>query len=87
MSHLFVDPCEVAVERRRVERGHSTEGAVDGGGDGLTGQGADPVPQQGADRGLNDAVDVLHYKPLKLKSKMSFHNTYVFGIGVANAKN
>lgn len=78
MSHLSVDPCEVAVERRRVERGHSTEGAVDGRSDGLTGQGADPVPHQGADRGLNDAVDVLHYKPLKLKSKMSLHDTYIF---------
>lgn len=78
MSHLSVDPCEVTVERRRVERGHSTEGTVDGGGDGLTGQGADPVPHQGADRGLNDAVDVLHYKPLKLKSKMSLHDTYIF---------
>lgn len=78
MSHLSVDPCEVAVERRRVERGHSTEGAVDGRSDGLTGQGADPVPYQGADRGLNDAVDVLHYKPLKLKSKMSLHDTYMF---------
>lgn len=78
MSHLSVDPCEVAVERRRVERGHSTEGTVDGRCDGLTGQGADPVPHQGADRGLNDAVDVLHYKPLKLKSKMSLHDTYIF---------
>lgn len=78
MSHLSVDPCEVAVERRRVERGHSTEGAVDGRSDGLTGQGADPVPHQGADRGLNDAVDVLHYKPFKLKSKMSLHDTYIF---------
>lgn len=78
MSHLSVDPCEVAVERRRVERGHSTEGTVDGRSDGLTGQGPDPVPHQGADRGLNDAVDVLHYKPLKLKSKMSLHDTYIF---------
>lgn len=78
MSHLSVDPCEVAVERRRVERGHSTEGAVDGGSDGLTGQGPDPVPHQGADRGLNDAVEILHYKPLKLKSKMSLHDTYIF---------
>lgn len=78
MSHLSVDPCEVAVERRRVERGHSTEGAVDGRSDGLTGQGADPVPHQGADRGLNDAVDVLHYKPLKLKNSMSLHDTYIF---------
>lgn len=78
MSHLSVDPCEVAVERRRVERGHSTEGAVDGRSDGLTGQGADPVPYQGADRGLNDAVDVLHYKPLELKSSMSLHDTYIF---------
>lgn len=78
MSHLSVDPCEVAVERRRVERGHSTEGAVDGRSDGLTGQGPDPVPHQRADRGLNDAVDVLHYKPLKLKSSMSLHDTYIF---------
>lgn len=78
MSHLSVDPCEVAVERRRVERGHSTEGTVDGRSDGLTGQGPDPVPHQGADRGLNDAVDVLHYKALKLKSKMSLHDTYIF---------
>lgn len=78
MSHLSVDPCEVAVEWSGVERGHSTEGAVDGRSDGLTGQGADPVPYQGADRGLNDAVDVLHYKPLKLKSKMSLHDTYIF---------
>lgn len=78
MSHLSVDPCEVAVERRRVERGHSTEGAVDGRSDGLTGQGPYPVPHQGADRGLNDAVDVLHYKPLKLKSSMSLHDTYIF---------
>lgn len=77
MSHLSVDPCEVAVERRRVERGHSTEGTVDGRSDGLTGQGADPVPHQRADRGLNDAVDVLHYKPLKLKSSMSLHDTYI----------
>lgn len=50
-----------------MERGHSTEGAVDGWSDGLTGQGPYPVPHQGADRGLNDAVDVLHYKSLKLK--------------------
>lgn len=78
MSHLSVDPCEVAVERRRVERGHSTEGTVDGRSDGLTGQGAYPVPHQGADRGLNDAVDVLHYKPLKLKNSMSLHDTYIF---------
>lgn len=78
MSHLSVDPCEVAVERSRVERRHSTEGAVDGRSDGLTGQGADPVPHQGADRGLNDAVDVLHYKSLKLKSSMSLHDTYIF---------
>lgn len=78
MSHLSVDPCEVAVERRRVERGHSTEGTVDGRSDGLTGQGPYPVPHQGADRGLNDAVDVLHYKPLELKSKMSLHDTYIF---------
>lgn len=78
MSHLSVDPCEVAVEWSGVERGHSTEGAVDGRSDGLTGQGADPVPHQGADRGLNDAVDVLHYKPLKLKSSMSLHDTYIF---------
>lgn len=78
MSHLSVDPCEVAVERRRVERGHSTEGTVDGRSDGLTGQGPYPVPHQGADRGLNDAVDVLHYKPLKLKSSMSLHDTYIF---------
>lgn len=78
MSHLSVDPCEVAVEWSGVERGHSTEGAVDGWSDGLTGQGADPVPHQGADRGLNDAVDVLHYKPLELKSKMSLHDTYMF---------
>lgn len=78
MSHLSVDPYEVAVERRRVERGHSTEGAVDGRSDGLTGQGPDPVPHQRADRGLNDAVDVLHYKPLELKSSMSLHDTYIF---------
>lgn len=78
MSHLSVDPCEVAVERSRVERGHSTEGAVDGRSDGLTGQGPDPVPHQGADRGLNDAVDVLHYKPFKLKNSMSLHDTYIF---------
>lgn len=78
MSHLSVDPCEVAVERRRVERGHSTEGTVDGRSDGLTGQGPDPVPHQGADRGLNDAVDVLHYKPFKLKNSMSLHDTYIF---------
>lgn len=78
MSHLSVDPCEVTVEWRRVERGHSTEGAVDGRSDGLTGQGPDPVPHQGADRGLNDAVDVLHYKPLKLKNSMSLHDTYIF---------
>lgn len=78
MSHLSVDPCEVAVERRRVERGHSTEGTVDGRSDGLTGQGPYPVPHQGADRGLNDAVDVLHYKPFKLKNSMSLHDTYIF---------
>lgn len=78
MSHLSVDPCEVAVERCRVERGHSTEGAVDGRSDGLTGQGPYPVPHQGADRGLNDAVEILHYKPLELKNSMSLHDTYIF---------
>lgn len=76
--YLSVDPCEVAVEWSGVERGHSTEGTVDGGSNGLTGQGADPVPHQGADRGLNDAVDVLYYKPLKLKSSMFLHDMCFF---------
>lgn len=75
MPYLSVDPCEVAVERSGVERGHSTEGTVDRGSNGFTRQGADPVPHQGADWGLNDAVDVLHYKPLKLKSSMFLHDT------------
>lgn len=75
MPYLSVDPCGVAVERSGVERGHSTEGTVDRGSNGFTRQGADPVPHQGADWGLNDAVDVLHYKPLKLKSSMFLHDT------------
>lgn len=37
MFYLFVDFCEVIVERRRVERGYFIEGIVDGRGDGFIG--------------------------------------------------